>query len=206
MKRSVIIATVLLILFFSVLIITAEIISFATVKPTARSINDSLANYFSKIVRIPKGIPPPSYDFDQTTYFWEMETLEKEVIGVRFKHQTGFSKNQDAIEVTLEMPQNGDPSIFGKVLPAIIADSQSLNSAQDPKKANLSENQQIGYKSIELELKESTGQTTKITWIIPKSNLTEDLKSLYNKFYNYPEPILRFLYALSEFTLGLFRG
>lgn len=206
MKRTVIIVVVLLITLFSALIIAAEIISFTTVKPTARSINDSLASYFSKIVRIPKGIPPPGYDFDETTYFWEMETLEKEVVGVRFKHQTEFSKNKDTIEATLEMLENGDPSIFGKVLPAIIADSQSLNSAQDPKKANLLENPQIGYKSIELELKESTSQTTKIIWIFPKSNLTEDLKSLYNKFYNYPEPILRFLYGLSEFTLGLFRG
>ena len=153
-------------------------------------------------MRIPEGIPPPAQGFDETSFFWEMETIEKEVTGVRFRYTPAFSKRQDTLVATLEMPEGGDVSIFDKVLPAIISDSQSLKSALDPQKANLSANIQARYQKIILSVKPETGQTTKISWEFEKNTLTEDLSNLYLKL-KYPEPILRILYSLPHLTFSL---
>ena len=188
------------------LFILLIIISFTTVRPTTDLINKSIAQGLSKLVRIPVGIPSPALSFDETVYLWEMETLDKEVTGVRLVHETGLSDFQDKINVVLELQENGDPSIFNKVLPAIIADPQSLNSALDPQKANLSANESVGYTGIELAIRESTGQTISIKWDFRKENLSPELPGLYSKLNIYPQPALRFLYELPNIILGLLSG
>ena len=190
----------LLVLLFIIIIS----VSFKTIKPTTEAINRDLASYFSKIVYIPEGIPPPQQTLDKTEYFWEMETPQGEVTGIRLKYDPSFTQDKNTIQVTLEMPQNGDPSIFNKVLPAVISDKQSLDSARDPQKANLSANQQAGYKSIKLLVLPETNKTAQIVWEFDKFNLPDDLKSKYKRLEKFPPGVLKFLYTLPHFILSLF--
>ena len=206
MKKITIIFLLLVIIFLIVLAVAAVIASFVIVKPTTEAINQKLTEHFSKIVRIPKGILPPNIDFNQTSYLWEMETTEKEVIGVKFTYTPAFLKDQNVIVATLEMPEGSDASIFDKILPAIITDKQSVNSALDVKKANLSANQESGYSKIMLSVKEDTQQTVKITWQYDKVNLTEDLTQEYTKLAAYPSFILKILYSLPHLVIGLLGG
>jgi len=196
------VATVIVILF--ILFIAAIVYSFSTIKPTTETINADLAKYFAKVVYIPRGIPPPIQGYRETIYFWEMETPEKEVTAVRLKHDTAFAKNQAIIKLTLEKEEKGDPSIFNKVLSAIIADRQSLDSARDPQKANLSANPQVGYNSIKLSVIPATNQTVQIVWEFSKSSLSDDIVAKYRRLENIPEPALAFLYSLPHFILSLF--
>lgn len=204
MKKPLIIFSAIFI-FLVFIIVGSIILGFTIVKPTVEQINQNIAQNLSKLVRIPKGIPP-AFGFDKTEYLWEMETIEKEVTAVKLTHLTGIPKNQDKITIILELPENGDPSIFNKVLPAVIADGQSLNSALDPQKANFSPNESVGYESLNLALRQSTGQTVKITWSFEKGKLGPELPNLYSKLSIYPEPILRFLYEIPNFTIGLLSG
>ncbi|MBI3443212.1 hypothetical protein HY008_00925 [Candidatus Woesebacteria bacterium] len=182
----------------------AIVYGFSTVKPTTQAINLDLAQYFSKVIYIPKGIPPPIQGWSETIYFWEMETPQNEVSGIRLKHDTAFSKNQSTVRLTLEKEEKGDPSIFVKVLEAVIADKQSLDSARDPIKANLSANREVGYGSMRLSVIPATNQTTQVVWEFAKSDLPQDLQAKYKKLEAIPEPLLRFLYALPLFILSLF--
>src|SRR3989344_7274124 len=180
--------------------------SFVVVKPTTQLINDKLAStVFSKIVRIPQGIPRPSYDFSQTGYEWEMETNAGEVTAVRFNYNPAFSKDDNYIIVTLEMPENSDPSIFTKVLPAVISDEQTLKSATDPLKKNLNGNKGAGYEKIALEKDKKNNQTIKISWKYSKGNLPESIKQLYSKL-NYPQAVLKTFYKIPGFLVNLARG
>jgi len=180
--------------------------SFVIVKPTTQLINEKLAStVFSKIVRIPQGIPRPSYDFVQTGYSWEMETNAGEVTGIRFSYTPSFTKNDNDIIVTLEMPENSDPSIFTKVLPAVIADAQTLKSATDPLKQNLNGNKNVGFEKIALEKDKKNNQTIKVSWKYSKENLPEEIKKLYGKL-NYPQALLKTFYKIPNFLLSLAKG
>jgi len=202
MKRIIIIFLSLVIVFLIILAVAAVIFSFAVIKPTTEKINQKLVEKFDKVVHVPIGIQPPNYSFDQTSFFWEMETIEKEVTGIKFKYDTGFSKNQEKLKVVLEMPEGSDSSIFNKVLPAIITDNQSLSSVQDIEKANLSANEKTGYSQIKISTLPDSKQTTKVSWEFEKRNLGEDLSGLYSKL-NYPKPLLKFLYGLPHLILSL---
>lgn len=202
--KKLLVAAGALSLIFIILAVAAIIYSFSTVKPTAQAINQDLAEYFSKVIYIPKGIPPPIQGWQGTIYFWEMETPQNEVGGIRLKHDTAFSKNQKTIKLILEKEEKGDPSIFLKVLEAVIADKQSLDSARDPQKANLSANREVGYNNIKLSIIPATSQTTQIIWEFDKSNLPQTLQAKYQKLESIPEPLLRFLYGLPHFILSLF--
>ena len=204
MKKIIIIA-VLAFAIVLVLFILAAVYAFKTVKPASKVINQNLAQFFSQVIYLPQGVGP-SLDFDKTDYFWEMETRQNEVVGVRLSHNTAFQKNQNIIQLTLEKEEKGDPSIFNKVLPAVIADPQSLSAAQDPQKANLNANPKYGYSSIKLAVKPETNQTTKITWEFEKSKLPEELKVQYQKLDTIPASLLKFLYSLPHFILELFSG
>lgn len=204
-KRLVLVILIFLVIFIS-LIIWAIYLSFAVVRPTTEEINKKLASLvFSKIVRIPVGIQRPSYEFGQTRYFWEMETNQKEVTGVNFTYNPAFTKTEDRIIASLEMPQNGDPSIFTKVLPAIVSDDQSLKSAQEPNTPNLSGSLLAGYTKIELSQDVKNNQTTKIVWTYEKSKIPEEIKKLYAKL-NYPPKILKILDSIPGFLINLARG
>ena len=202
MKKILVISAGGIFALFIILIIAAVILSFAVVKPTTEKINQKLQEKFDRVVHVPVGIQPPNYSFDETSFFWEMETIEKEVTGIKFRFNTGFSQNQEKLEVILEMPEGNDPSIFNKVLPAIIGDKQSLDSAKDVEKANLSANEKAGYSQIKILTLPNSKQTTKISWEFEKRNSGEDLSSLYSKL-DYPEPLLKFLYGLPHLILGL---
>lgn len=202
--KKLIVAGGLLILLLIILTVTAIVYAFSTVKPTTEAINQDLGEYFSKVIYVPQGIPLPIQGWRETIYFWEMETLENEVTGIRLKHDTAFSKNQKTISLTLEKEEKGDASIFSKVLAAVIADEQSLDSARDPQKANLSANRVVGYNNIRLSVIPATGQTTQIVWEFDKSSLPQNLQAKYKKLEIIPEPLLKFLYALPHFIISLF--
>lgn len=206
MKKIVIIFVLIVVVLLTSAIAAGIIVSFTVVKPTTESINQKLAELFAKIVRIPEGILPPNIGFDSTSYFWEMETIEKEVTGIKFTYNPAFSKDQTVILAILEMPERGDASIFNKVLPAVVADRQSLNSALDVEKANLSANQDAGYSKINLSVKPETKQTIKITWEYEKSTLGNDLRQDYTKLAKYPKSLLSIFYGLPHLIIGLLGG
>ena len=206
-KKAIIISVVSIAVFLIVAVVAAVVISFTQVKPTVENINQKLSQQvLAKVVRIPEMIAPPIRGFDEVIYFWEMETIEKEVTGVKFRYTPAFAKNQNTIEATLEMPEGADPSIFNKVLPAIITDSQSLNSANEIEKANLSPNEIAGYEKIKLAVKPQTKQTILITWEFSKSKLPKDVADEYSKLAKYPLPVLKILYGLPHFVFGLLSG
>ncbi len=206
MKKIVIFSLATLFLVAATFISVSLYLSFKIVRPTTHQINKDLAAYLTRVVWIPQGIPRPIDDYKETIYSWEMETLAKEVTGINFKYTTVYSKNDQTLEATLVMPELGDPSIFDKVLPAVISDKQSLDSAIDPQKANLTANPTVGYKSIKLSVTPTSSQTIKIVWEFNKNELPENLKASYHKLENYPEPLLRFLYKLPGLALSLFKG
>jgi len=107
--------------------------------------------------------------------------------------------------VTLEMPENSDPSIFTKVLPAVIADAQTLKSATDPLKQNLNGNKNVGFEKIALEKDKKNNQTIKVSWKYSKENLPEEIKKLYGKL-NYPQALLKTFYKIPNFLLSLAKG
>lgn len=203
MSKKIVISLSLFFIAIISLAIFSVIYSFSVIKPTTDAINKNLAKHFAKIVYIPQGIPPPSRDFNEITYFWEMETPAKEVTPIRFKYHTGFPKNQHTIQAILELPEGGDPSIFGKVMPAVIADRRSLESARDPDKANLAANSEAGYSALKLTVTETTSQTVKIIWDFEKGSFDEETRRLYRKLDKLPEPLTRILFALPSFTISL---
>lgn len=203
MKKAPVITAVLISLSIFAVFILAIFISFKTVRPTTESINHDLENYFAKIIYIPSHIPRPMQDFDFTEYFWEMETPQGEVTGIKVRYNPAFTKDQNIIQVTLEMPQGGDPSIFNKVMPAVIADKQSLDSARDPLKANLGSNESAGYEKITLFVKNETNQTTKIVWEFKKQSLGEEINKKYARLATYPIGLLKWLYGLPHLVLSL---
>ena len=148
MKKITLIVLISSALILVSLLIAAIVISFTVIKPTADSINQKLTKKFAKIVRIPEGIPPPVRGIDTTSYFWEMETLEKEVTGVRFMFDPAFASYKKEIVAILEMPEGSDASIFNKVLAAVVSDNQTVESARNIEKANLSANKEAGYAKI----------------------------------------------------------
>lgn len=207
MKKKIIIF--LSIAFLIVIIVTAYAIyvSFSTVKPATEKINQGLETAFSKIVRIPtESIPRPSLDFRQVTYLWEMETLDKEVIEVRFTYTPSYASQDQEITAVLEMTEKGDPSIFDKVLPALVADDQSLNSARDPQKANFDANEKAGYSKLEIAEDSRGDKTIKLSWIYQKEKLNENLKNDYRKIDQLPVSLLRILYAVPGFLVSLVSG
>lgn len=206
MKKLIFLSLGALLSAFLLLIVLAIYISFTIVKPTTESINRNLAKFLSRIIYIPEGIPPPIFGYDQTSYFWEMETTAGEVTGIRFSFTPSYAKDQNTITAILEMPERGDASIFTKVLPSVISDQQSLISAQDPQKANLANNPQVGYREIKLTAKPETSQTIKIVWEFDKRNLDERTAKLYMKLDKYPQYLLKILYGVPSIILGLLGG
>lgn len=206
MKRTVIFALIVVAAILMALVAFSVYTGFKVVKPAIDDVNNNIARDLSKIVIIPQGIAPPMRDFNQTVYDWEMETPAKEVTAVRFSYTPSLTKSANKIMAILEMPQGGDPSIFNKVIEAIIVDEQSLAAARDPQKANLGASGKSGYNSIKLTVSPKSGQTTGITWEFEKKNLSKDLNSEYKKLGQYPDFTLKFLYGIRGFVIDLLRG
>lgn len=204
MKKKILMAIGIIAILLIVIFIYAFLISFKVVKQTTDDINLAFKEKFQRIVRVPEPVVPSLRSFNQTSYTWEMETREKEVTTVVFSHETDFANNQDKIKATLQMSQGADPSLFVKVLPAVVVDNQALYSANNLEDANLGPNQEIGYNKIELFTKDETStQITKIVWEFNKEVLTHGIEDLYDRLNKYPEPILKFLYSIQRSTLIL---
>ncbi len=202
MKKFLLITTSAVILLVFVIFIIALIISFKFVKQTTDLINADLKNKFGVIVRIPEEAKPTYRGFSTTIYSWDMETNQNEVTTVHFSHDTGFLQGQNKIVATLEMDQVGNPSIFNKVLPAIIADKQTLFSAQNIDSPKTDANPDAGYTKINLyRYQGNSQQVSKITWEFDRSVIGKDSMSLYEKLFKYPEWLIKALYALQSFTL-----
>ena len=205
MKKKLLISAGAIVVVFLATFIFAVIISFKVVKQSTDKINFSLNNQLQKIVRIPAPIPPETKSFDSTTYIWEMETNEGEITKVRFTHDTAFDKNSQYFIATLEMGDGQDPSLFNKVLPAVISDKQAIISITDPKRLNLGKNEQIGYEKINLyDIEGREGQISKVIWQLDKSKILAENSQLYEKIYKYPPYLLKILYALQRFIITLF--
>lgn len=205
-KRKIIFTIIALVLLFIAAIIFTVVTAFKVIKPTTDAINRDIVRDIAKTIEVPKGIAFPAQDFYQTTYTWQMITPQKEVTPVIFTYTPAFLKNTGKIVATLSMPENGDPSVFGKVLEGIIVDKKSLQSAKYPQEANLEASPQAGYSKIHLSVTPKTSQTTSISWEFEKKNLSSDLNIQYKKLNSYPSFVLKFLYSLHGFVIDLFKG
>lgn len=207
MKKKIIIGLVILIVAAIAILVWAIKTAFTTVGPATERIDKGLEAAFSKIVRIPvESIPRPSREFGQITYLWEMETLDKEVIEVRFKYTPSYTSQENEVIATLEMTEKGDPSIFDKVLPALVADEQSLNTARDPQKANFSASEKALYSKLEITKDSRGDKTTKLVWTYNKEQVGKDIKEDYLKLAKYPQSILETLYTIPSYLRDLVKG
>jgi len=203
-KKFLLISAGIIILLLFITFIAALIISFKLVKQTTELINGDLKNNFGVVVRIPKEARPTYKSFSTTVYSWDMETNQNEVTTVIFKHDTGFSESQNTIKASLEMTQTGDPSLFNKVLPAVISDKQSLFSAQNRDKPKLDPNPDVGYKKIDIYAYEgNTQHVSKISWEFDRDNIGKSTLPLYEKLQSHKEWQIRALYSLQSFTLKI---
>lgn len=203
-KKPLLILSVIILIFLAIFIY-ATIISFKVVKQSTDKINFSLKDQFQNIVRIPGPIPPDAKNFDSTAYIWEMETKEGEITKVRFIHDTAFDKNSQNFLATIEMVEGQDPSLFNKVLPAVISDRQAILSATDITRINLGKNDQLGYEKIELyPIEGRPGQISKVVWHLDKSKIITANQQLYTNIYKYSPTILKTLYNLQKFIITLF--
>ena len=173
-------------------------------KPIFKNIDQKLKENVKRVVYIPDGINPPAKTFETSTYEWEMETPAGEVSRVRLSYPNAYTKNDQELKVTFELPEGGDASIFDKVLPAVVADSHSLVTALDPQKA--SEKTQASYTSVNFVRLKTTDQTTKIIWVFPKQNLTKDLQEDYQKLAKYPTSLVKLFYNIPGLLIKLAAG
>lgn len=192
---------------FLIFVIAAIVFAFTKTKPTTERINRRLTDKFQKIVRIPTDIVIAKYTFDETLYIWEMTTPQNEAVPVRFTYNPDFLKTLEKMEATLEMVTGGDPSIFDKVLAALIADEKTLKAVQDSENAEFSPNPDAGYTSYQLFLDTHTGKVVKIVWEFEKQSLADDeTKKLYTQLNSLPPKAVRVLYEVPQVILGVLQG
>lgn len=204
-KRGVAIG--ILVAVFLIFTVAAIVFAFTKTKPTTERINRRLTDKFQKIVRIPTDIVIAKYTFDETLYIWEMTTPQNEAVPVRFTYSPDFLKTREKMEATLEMVTGGDPSIFDKVLAALIADGKTLKAVQDSENAEFSPNPDAGYTSYQLFLDTHTGKVVKIVWEFEKQSLADDeTKKLYTQLNSLPPKAVRVLYEVPQVILGVLQG
>ena len=104
------------------------------------------------------------------------------------------------------MTEKGDPSIFDKVLPALVADEQSLNSARDVQKANFGPSEKALYSKLAIEKDSRGDKTIKISWFYDKDEASENFKEEYQKIAKYPKSVLQSLYGIPSFLIDLVKG
>ena len=207
MRKALLISLVAIIIVFILTIIIAIVLSFKIVRQTTDNINFALKQNFQSIVNVPTPVPPETRTFDQTTYIWEMETDAHEIVKVQFKHDTNFSKKSNQMVATLEMPSAGDPSLFDKVLPAIVTDRPTLSSLVDIHHPNVGQSPDNLYESVELTKSPiNSDKVVKITWHLNRNNFVNKNENLYKKIYSYPEPIIKALYSLQRAIIEIFSG
>src|SRR3989344_3824779 len=200
MKKIVLFTLGSIFLIFITIIIFAFILSFKVVKQNTDKINEGLKKEFAQIVRIPDVVGPNFKSLGKVSYKWDMITNENEVTPVEFIHDTAIARNQNKIIAMLQMPQNADPSIFHKVIPAVVSDTRTVLAIEDPEDANLGPNEQIGYNGVELN-HSSSGKVIEIVWEFNKEKLVKGSQVYYDKLYEYPEWLVKNLYTIQQSTL-----
>lgn len=205
MKKTIYLTLITLALVLLIILSLAIYISFKIIRPTTKTINAKIEEKLAKLVYIPKGIMRPGLALNLVSYTWEMETPQKEVAGINFTYTPSYSKNENNIQVLLEMKPPTDPSVFKKVLPAVISDQKSLNSAQEKENEDLKPNPQIGYSEMSVE-RNQQGQPTKIYWNFKKDALGKDLKSKYKELEQYPNLLLIIFYEIPNTLIGFVSG
>ena len=206
MKKKVV-AIGAFVVIFLIFTVTTIVFAFTKTKPTAEKINQKLTDKFQKIVRIPSDIVIAKYTFDETLYIWEMTTPQNEAVPVRFIYNPDFLKTQQKTQVVLEMVTGGDPSIFDKVLAALIADEKTLKAIKDSPNADFSPNPDAGYTGYKLFNDPKTGKTTKIVWEFEKQNLIDgETEKLYTQLNSLPPKAVKALYEIPQVILGVLQG
>ena len=134
-----------------------------------------------------------------------METPQGEVATVRVNQSTAFGYDLDKIILSVEREVGGDPSIFDKVLPAVVADEQALKSAQNPIDQNLGPNEKYGYNSITIEYSD-TQKPIKIAWEFDKAKTGDNLLREYEKLNKIPPSLLKTSYTIYSTVILLLSG
>ncbi len=207
MKKPFLVSIALVLFILVAIGIAAIILSFKVVRQTTDKINSSLKENFQTIVTIPTPVPPETKTFSQTKYVWEMETDAGEIIKVQFTHDTNFSKSSNQMDATLEMQPGSDPSLFYKVLPAVVTDQPTLASLADPYHPNLGQSPQNLYQSVEFTTAiNHADKVSKITWHLNRDYFINKNEANYRKIFSYPEPVTKTLYAIQRIIIEIFSG
>ena len=200
MKKIILFALGAIFFIFIILFIIAFILSFKIVKQNTDKINEGLKKGFAQIVRIPEIVGPNFISLDRISYKWDMITNENEITPVEFIHDTAIARNQNKIIAILQMPQGADPSIFHKVIPAVVSDTKTVTQLENPEQINLGPNEEIGYNKVELN-HSSSAKVIEIVWEFDKEKLAKSSQIYYDKLYEYPEWLVRILYTIQQSTL-----
>lgn len=207
MKKPLLVSIIIIFILLVIAGISAIVLSFKVVRQTTDNINTDLKQNFQSIVTIPTPVPPETKTFDQTKYTWEMETDAGEVIRVQFIHDTDFSKSSDQMVAALEMQPGSDPSLFYKVLPAVITDQPTLTSLSGIYHSDLGQSPQNLYQSVEFKtVPNQSDKVVKITWHLNRDYFINKNEANYKKIYSYPEPVTKALYAIQKIIIEIFSG
>lgn len=200
MKKAILLSAATFILIFTVILISAFILSFKVTKKNTDKINESLKKEFARIVRIPEVVGPNFKSLQTVSYKWDMVTNENEITPVEFIHDTAIARNQNKIIAILQMPQGADPSVFHKVIPAVVSDTRTVSALEGLEDSNLGPSEEIGYNEVKLN-HSTSGKVIEIVWEFDKDKLVKDSKDYYNKLYQYPEWLVKILYTTQQSTL-----
>ena len=172
-------------------------------KPNSRIITQELNLQLKKIVNIPEGLSTGT-SYDKNSFTWEMITPEKEVVGVNFDYDPAYPKYKDKVAASLEMAEGGDPAIFDKALPALVADENSLRVVMGSGGSESSTAAGLKYSRINV-VHDSSGRVIKVIWDISKSSLKENRVD-YSSLSNFPDFALRHLYSLYDYVRDALKG
>lgn len=203
MNRKIWLATGIAFGLFIFLFVIIVVFSFTYVKKNTDAVIRYERDVLVNLVRIPNAIPPSNPSFESISYVWEMETLQKEVVSVRLIHQTGFSKDKDKILAILEKPENADSSVFDKVLPAVVADKSTLDTAfSSDQKTSIWGNGTI-YNFAKIE-RDNNQKVVRIIWEIDKNKVSSESETNFKKLNSLPAGFLKTLYNIQKIALLLF--
>ncbi|MCR4324513.1 MAG: hypothetical protein NUV69_02405 [Candidatus Curtissbacteria bacterium] len=202
MRKKALIIIALITIAGAVAVLSSLVLSLFVIKPTTDQISQKLREQFQTIIIIPEEIPPPAKSFNETAYYWQMITPEGEIAGVIAKYENGFKKSDNSLKITLEKEENGDPSIFHKLLPHLIVDEKSKKAAEDPEKVQVKPEPQDTYKSVSVFVTPDSKKTARIVWEVDRPQ-TEELNNLYSRLNKYPEGFVKILFNLQKTTLDL---
>ncbi len=206
MKKVLIIGSISFSIGFTLLAVAILLFSFLKIKPITKSINSKIETKLQDLVFIPKGVTKTAYTFESTSLVWEMETLQKEFVGVELFFTPGYTKEDRKIIAQLKMVEIGDPSIFEKTLPALIRDQESLQAAYNVKEPNPTASQGAMFSKLSLEINKQKEKATTIEWEFNKSDMDNGLNEEYKKLEKYPKPLLKLLITLPKLIIGLLSG